>query len=157
LPAPTGLQYSELAAVFGPKVTQPLYPTGTLAKDNGVIYFLMGKDQIKVPFASMAAFTGLGYSLKNVQSLDLSMFELAKTYVIKSASEQHPWGQVLKAKDGTLYYSHPTGMIGIPTMGVLTANGLSEKMIVPMNAADEAVLAAAPVMYVLELNDDRIQ
>jgi hypothetical protein len=48
-------------------------------------------------------------------------------------------------------------MIGIPTMGVLTANGLSEKMIVPMNAADEAVLAAAPVMYVLELNDDRIQ
>lgn len=157
LSAPTGLQYSELVAVFGPKVTQPLYPTGTLAKDKGVIYFLMGKDQIKVPFTSMTAFTGLGYSLKNVQSLDLSMFELAKTYAISSPNEQHPWGQVLKAKDGTLYYSHPTGMIGIPTLGVLTANGLSEKMIVPMNAADEAVLAAAPVRYVLELNDDRIQ
>jgi hypothetical protein len=143
--------------VYGPKFTQPIYPTGTLAKENGTIYFIMGKDGVKVPFTSMAAFTGLGYKTKNVQTLDLSAFRLPTTeYAISSASQQHPWGQVLEYK-GTLYYSHMSGMVPIPSMDVFNANGFKSAWVVPMNAADIEVLNNYPVMYPLEANDDRVQ
>lgn len=149
LTVPTGLSYQP------PVVITPLYPTATLAKENGTIYFLMGKDSVKVPFTTMAAFTGHGYKLSNVQELDLSAFRLPVTYFLESDVQQHPWGAIVE-KGGVLYYSHVSGMIPIPSMDVFNANGFKTEMIVPMNSADEEVLQNYPVMYPLEINDDRI-
>lgn len=150
LTVPSGLQYQS------PAVTTPIYPTGTLAKEHGTIYMLMGKDSVKVPFTTMQAFTGLGYKLKDVRELDLSGFRLPATYFIETSTQQHPWGSIVE-KGGTLYYSHVSGMIPIPSMDVFNANGFKKEMIVPMNEADKAVLAEFPVAYVLEVNDDRLQ
>lgn len=150
LTAPTGLQYQP------PVVVTPIYPTGTLARENGTIYFLMGRDSVKVPFTTMEAFTGLGYQLKNVQDLDLSAFRLPVTYFLETATQQHPWGAIVE-NNGTLYYSHISGMIPIPSMEVFNANGFKQEMIVPMNEADKGILEGYPVMYTLEVNDDRLQ
>lgn len=149
LSMPGGLQYQL------PAVVAPLYPTGTLAKEGNAIYFLMGKDAVKVPFTSMAVFTGLGYQLGHVQELDLSSFRLPVTYVLDDATKQHPWGAIV-SKGGTLYYVHQSGMIGIPSMAVFDANGFRQEMIVPMNAADMAVLAEFPALPALQNGDDRI-
>ena len=134
----------------------PAQPTGTLAQDGGTIYFLMAKDKIKVPFTSMAAFTGLGYNLKNVKKLNLSSYALAGSYVLSSATQEHPWGSWLKWKDGTLYYSGVDGLIGVPSMEVFTANGGKPEMIVPLNAADDAVWAKNPKLPVLQVGDSRV-
>lgn len=140
----------------GAVVTIPAQPTGTLAQDGGVIYFLMAKDKIKVPFTSMAAFTGLGYNLKNVKKLNLSSYARAGSYVLNSPTQEHPWGSWLKWKDGTLYYSGADGLIGVPSMSVFTANGGKPEMIVPLNAADDAVWAKNPKLPVLQVNDPRV-
>lgn len=147
--APAGLQYQ------APPLKIAIYPTGTLAKENGIIYFLMGKDAVKVPFTSMDVFTALGYKAQNIKDLDLSAFRMPATYFLNDKNMQHPWGSVVQ-KNGVLYYVHETGMIGIPSIEIFTANGFTPDMILPMNAADEAVLQNMPVMYPLELNDDRI-
>ncbi len=149
LTVPTGLQYQP------PVVVTPVYPTATLARENGTIYFIMGKDGVKVPFTTMGAFTGLGYKLSNVRDLDLSSFRLPVTYFIENSVQQHPWGSIVE-KNGTLYYSHISGMIPIPSMNVFNANGFTSAMIVRMNSADEEVLQNYPVAYPLESNDDRI-
>lgn len=149
LTVPTGLQYQP------PVVIVPVYPTATLARENGTIYFLMGKDGVKIPFTTMDAFAGLGYKLSDVQDLDLSAFRLPVTYFLENSVQQHPWGSIVE-KGGVLYYSHISGMIPIPSMDVFTANGFTSTMIVHMNSADEEVLQNYPVMYPLEINDDRI-
>lgn len=140
----------------GAVVTIPAQPTGTLAQDGGVIYFLMAKDKIKVPFTSMAAFTGLGYNLKNVKKLNLSSYTRAGSYVLNSGTQEHPWGSWLKWKDGTLYYSGVDGLIGVPSMSVFIANGGKPEMIVPLNAADDAVWAKNPKLPVLQVGDSRV-
>lgn len=134
----------------------PAQPTGTLAQDGSTIYFLMAKDKIKVPFTSMAAFTGLGYNLKNVKKLDLSSYARAGNYALSSGTQEHPWGSWLKWKDGTLYYSGVDGLIGVPSMSVFTANGGKPEMIVPLNAADDAVWARNPKLPVLQAGDGRV-
>lgn len=140
----------------GAIVSVPAQSTGTLAQDGGIIYFLMAKDKIKVPFTSMAAFTGLGYKLKNVKKLNLSSYALAGSYVLSSGAQEHPWGSWLKWKDGALYYSGADGLIGVPSMSVFTANGGKPEMIVPLNVADDAVWAKNPKLPVLQAGDSRV-
>ncbi|MBP9686188.1 MAG: fibronectin type III domain-containing protein [Candidatus Doudnabacteria bacterium] len=153
-PTPTGLtiplQYEE------PLAQSPMYPTGTLATENGVVYFLMGRDQVKIPFSSMEVFGSLGYSLSSVQQLDLSQFRMSRTYFLDTQFEQHPWGSLLRDVNGTVYYSHWSGMIGVPTMGVLVQNGLDKLPLLPMNVEDRAILQSSEPVPVLELNDIRL-
>lgn len=153
-PVPSGLtvplQYE------APTLQPPIYPTGTLVAEGGAVYFLMGRDRVKIPFASMEVFTSLGYSLSAVQQLDLSAFRMSRTYFLDAPFEQHPWGSLLRDADGTVYYSHWSGMIGVPTYGVLVQNGLDKLPILPMNAEDRAVLQNLGPMPVLELNDARL-
>lgn len=158
-PAPTqpvpvsgGLQYT-------PPMSTPFpapYPTGTLVLEGNTIYFLMAKDGVKIPFSTLAAFTGLGYKSQNVQKVDVSSFRVSTGYIISSANEEHPWGSWLWASDGTLYYSHSSGLIGVPSMEVFAANGGKTEMIVPMNSADKHILQANPNLPVLEVGDDRM-
>lgn len=147
-----GLQYTPPAADSTPSP----YPTGTLAQDGGTIYFLMAKDGVKIPFSTLAAFTGLGYKLRNVQKVDISNLRVSSGYIISSPTEEHPWGAWLKASNGTLYYSHSSGLIGVPSMEVFTANGGKSEMVVPLNAADKHILELNPNLPVLQMQDERI-
>lgn len=141
--------------LYVPPVTSA-YATGTLAQEGSTIYFLMVKDAVKIPFSTLAAFTGLGYKLSHVQKIDVSSFRVSSGYIISSATEEHPWGSWLRAQDGTIYYSHSSGLIGVPSMDVFYANGGTLEMIVPLNAADKKVLQTNPNLPVLLLGDNRM-
>jgi hypothetical protein len=147
-----GLQYTQ--PIVEPVTS--LYPTGTLAQEGATIYFLMAKDGVKIPFSTFAAFTGLGYKLRNVQKVDVSGFRVSSGYVISSSTEEHPWGSWLRASDGTIYYSHSVGLIGVPSMEVFVANGGKPEMIVPLNAADKHILDLNVNIPVLQMQDGRM-
>jgi hypothetical protein len=132
------------------------YPCGQLAKSGQGIYFLTGKDKVKIPFTSMAAFTGLGYNLKNVKTLDLGGYKSSGSYYLSSPTQEHPWCSWMKWKDGTIYYSHPSGAIPVPSWDVFLSNGGRADLIVPMNAADDAIWAKNPNLSPLQINDARI-
>lgn len=132
------------------------YATGTLALEGSTIYFLMVKDAVKIPFSTLAAFTGLGYKLSHVKKIDVSNFRVSSSYIISSATEEHPWGSWLRAQDGTIYYGHSSGLIGVSSMDVFYANGGTTDMIVPLNAADKKVLQANPNLPVLLPGDYRM-
>src|SRR5690349_12293149 len=51
------------------------FASGSLVSEGGTIYFIRGTE--KVPFASLSAFKGLGFSLENVVSGDLSNYGLS--------------------------------------------------------------------------------
>lgn len=132
------------------------YPCGQLAKEGQGIFILTGKDKVKIPFTSMAAFNGLGYNLKNVKTANLSGYRAANGYFLSSATQEHPWCSWLKWRDGTVYYHHPSGMIPVPSWSVFLSNGGAESLILPMNKADEAVWSKAPNLQPLQANDSRI-
>lgn len=131
-------------------------PCGTLAKSGAAIYFLTGKDKVKIPFTSMAAFTGLGYGLNNVKTTDISAYKSSGSYYLSSPTQEHPWCSWMKWKDGTVYYSHPSGSIPVPSWDIFLNNGGRADLIVPMNAADDAIWAQNPNLPPLQLNDARI-
>ncbi len=163
-----GLQFSDLfseqqffdsapknnsaASTSESEVFKGKYPTGTLALEGGVVYFLMQKDGVKIPFTSWEAFIGLGYTSSQIQkSLDLSSYRTALSYKLSSGMQEHPWGSCLRAPDSfTVYYHHPSGMIGVPNMEVLSS--LSCRVIM-MNGADQQVARAG--QPVLSVNDTR--
>lgn len=148
-----------IASTEGLLYTPPVasgYATGTLAQEGSTIYFLMAKDGVKIPFSTLTAFTGLGYKLQHVQKIDIASFRVSSGYIISSAAEEHPWGSWLRAQDGTIYYSHSSGLIGVPSMDVFYANGGRADMIVPLNAADKKVLQEHSALPVLIPGDERI-
>lgn len=104
----------------------------------------------------MQVFTSLGYLLSDVQQLDLSQFRMSRTYFLDTQFEQHPWGSLLRDSNGTVYYSHWSGMIGVPTMSVLVQNGLDKLPLLPMNVEDRSVLESSGSVPVLEINDMRL-
>ncbi len=106
---------------------------GVLASYKGTIFLLMNGEQI--PFASMAAFTGLGYSVKNVKALDLSKKSFRQTKGIFSSKVGHTWGSWLLYK-GTVYYSHVEGLIPVPDWETFLENGGFVEAIVPANTYD---------------------
>lgn len=151
-----GLQFTTTGQA--PTIGGPVsgVPCGTLAKSGAAIYFLTGKDKVKIPFTSMAAFTGLGYSLKNVKTMDVSGYKSSGSYFLSSSTQEHPWCSWMKWKDGTVYYSHPSGSIPVPSWDILLNNGGRADLIVPMNAADDAIWAQNPNLSPLQMNDARI-
>lgn len=129
------------------------YESGSLVNDKGTIYFINGA--IKIPFTSMEAFLGLGYSLSNVIQGDLSNYNSAKKYFISSPIQAHPWGSYLLHK-GTVYYSHELGLIPIPSWSVFVNNGGKQSLIVKANENDLKALKDVAELPVLSVNDSRI-
>ena len=129
------------------------YISGTLLNDGGTIYLIRGSQ--KIPFTSAQAFIGLGYSFAYVVSGDSSNYSSVSGYVISTAQAVHPWGSWLSYK-GTVYYSTSQGMVGVPSLDVLTANGGSMAMVLPANKYDVAQLNANPNLPVLSYNDQRV-
>ncbi len=168
--ANTGLQYSDLFSEQeffdnAPKekaktaTDQELqvagtYPTGTLGAQNGIVYFLMKKDGVKIPFTSWEAFVGLGYKKSMIRSdVALTSYRTALTYKLSSSTQEHPWGSCLRAPNSlTVYYHHSSGMIGIPDMEVLNSLGCN---VVSMNSADVAILEKGEILPTMVVNDSR--
>lgn len=128
------------------------YPNASLVKDGGTIYFIYGTT--KVPFANYKAFTGLGYSLRNVVSGDLSSYSL-NSYIINTASIAHPWGNWVSYK-GVIYYSSADGMIGVPSAEVFLSNGGKWGLVIKANKYDISSIAASKSLPILSDSDARV-
>ncbi len=129
------------------------YVTGTLIDDGGTVYLIVGNK--KVAFTNFNAFNGLGYSLRNVFKANISDYGLAQTYWIDSPTITHPWSSWVKY-NGTVYYVHESGLIGVPSQSVFKNNGGKEKYVLPINQADINWLNEKHNLPVLESNDSRI-
>jgi len=143
---------SPLSKVLGEADLYP-YASGSLINENGTIYFIVGKD--KVPFTNYAAFVGLGYSLKNVVDGNLSGYRLAQSYFITTAQATHPWGSWL-LYNHTVYYSHESGLIGVPNWDIFVSNGGKAEYIVGANKYDIEELNKQPNNPILASYDNRV-
>ena len=130
-----------------------MYPSASLVNENGTIYFICGSS--KIPFTNYSAFVGLGYSLSDVITGDLSSYTPASSYFITSAQAEHPWCSWLY-NNGIVYYSHESGLIPVPSWDVFVNNGGDAKYIVKANTFDIKVLNARPNLSVLVNYDPRI-
>ncbi|MFA5990982.1 MAG: hypothetical protein WC794_01905 [Candidatus Doudnabacteria bacterium] len=125
-------------------------PSGTLVNDKGAIYLIVNKE--KIPFASMKAFSGLGYSLANVTTVDISGYPLSKI-VLNSPTQKHPDGSwIISGK--VVFYVATTGYVPVPTWRVYLNNGGEEKFIVRANPADLA--DPRPILTKMTENDSRV-
>jgi len=147
------LSYNDILRAQANSPATYAYPSGSLVNDNGTIYLISGA--AKIPFTNYAAFKGLGYSLKNVVKGGLSNYTPVKSYAITTANMAHPWSSWLWYS-GTIYYSHETGLIGVPSFDIFTKNGGNLKYIIKANKYDLAVLNASPNLPVLSYNDTRL-
>lgn len=137
-----------------PVTNSTIYESGTLVNDRGTIYVILRRE--KIPFTDMKAFTGLGYSTSYVINGDVSGYPLPPNgYNLHSDRQDHAWGTWLDYS-GTIYYSDPTGLIGVPSWDVFLANGGKSQYIIKANAADLAILAARTNLPLLTANDSRV-
>lgn len=128
------------------------FASNTLVNDGGTIYVVMGP--AKIPFTSMRAFSGLGYSLKNVQKGSLSAYRMPYgSYLLSSGTMAHPWGAWV-VQNKTVYLVHETGLVPVPTWEIFIANGGRAEHVVPANAADLAELRSG--LPLLTSNDPRV-
>ncbi|MFA5990862.1 MAG: hypothetical protein WC794_01280 [Candidatus Doudnabacteria bacterium] len=143
---------SPLAKVLGDNTNYP-YPSGSLINDAGTVYLISGGD--KIPFTNSRAFIGLGYSFKNVLAGNLTNYRKTDTYTISTADAPHPWGSWLIYKQ-TVYYSHETGLIGVPSWEIFLNNGGKPEYILKSNTYDIAEIIASQNIPLLTLADSRV-
>jgi hypothetical protein len=107
---------------------------------------------IKHGFTSMKAFTGLGYSLKNVIKGDTSVLTLPPS-PISNPKAIHPDGSwILSGK--TVFYVSKDGYIPAPSWGIFLNNGGGNKFLVKANTAD--IKDRRPILPTLVLDDERV-
>jgi len=129
------------------------FESGSLVlEDNGTIFLIRGNE--KLGFTSMDAFVGLGYSLSNVKKGDTSRY-MASTHLLSRASQAHPWGSWVLYK-GTVYYSSPEGMVGVPTWNTFLQNGGKSDLIVPANKEDLLSITSSASRFPMIAYDARV-
>lgn len=143
---------AQTGKILGENISFP-YPSSSLVNENGTIYFICGVS--KIPFTNYQAFQGLGYSLRNVVNGDLSAYTPTTSYFITTAQAGHPWCSWL-LYNGTVYYSHETGLIPVPSWEIFLNNGGQTKYIVRANSYDIKALNTNPNLPLLQPSDARI-
>ena len=124
------------------------YANGTLISENGTIS-LVYKDQ-KVSFANLFTFTGLGYNLANVQTVNYTNLPVA--LVISSPYRAHPWGTWIQS-GSTVYFVSEYGLIPVADYNTFLSNGGQPQIIVQANAYDFTL----PIQSIMTYNDSRLQ
>jgi hypothetical protein len=72
--------------------------------------------------------------------------------MISTANAAHPWGSWV-SHNGTVYYSTQSGLVGVPTPAIFTANGGQWKFVVPANSYDLTTITPSST---LANNDSRV-
>jgi hypothetical protein len=126
-----------------------IYNNGTLIKDGNTIYITY--KNTKTGFASMSAFSQLGFRLSNVISGSTSNLNTSG-YIVTSGSNAHPWGAWIK-NNNTVYFVHEAGLIPIDNYNVFIQNGGLDKLVVGANLAD----FARPMQSNMTVSDSRLR
>jgi|GEM_PF-7065373 len=133
---------------IAPPPTLP-YRTGTLVNDSGTIYLIMGRSRI--PFTNFDAFVTLGFAKWPIATGSTAGYQTPSQYKLENGSQQHPWGTWI-ILGGTVYYSDPSGLLGVPSLEILLNNGGRLGQLVMGNAADKAAIQPSN----LGMNDPRV-
>ena len=145
----TQINYNYTCGSGGSVLGSSVYRSGTLVSDGGTIYILSGNT--KTGFANFSAFSGLGYSLNNVQYFSTANIPLSG-YVISSPDIAHPWGTWIK-NGNTVYYVSQNGLIPVPDYATFLNNGGTDAAVVPANGYDWQKQTLSIMTY----NDPRVQ
>jgi hypothetical protein len=137
------------AVINVPETGSRSFSNGALVNDGGTIYLIMGDSRI--PFTNFDAFVKLGFSKRPVISGDTGAYNTPATYRLDKGDQQHPWGSWIVHK-GTVYYSHETGLLGVPSADILTGNGGSFEKLMPANSSDVAAIRNE----IIKTNDPRV-
>ena len=105
----------------------------------------------KVGFANAPAFTGLGFSFKNVVATSNSGLSVSPRVVVTAAGA-HPRGTWV-ISGPVVYWVTPNGNIPVPTWAIFTGNGGQASFIVKANSYD----LARTTLPAMTLNDTRLQ
>jgi hypothetical protein len=125
------------------------YPNGTLISENGTIYIVY--KNTKTGFANWNTFTGLGFSLGNVQYASYS--GLANSgYIVQTPYASHPWGSWVKSGQ-TVYFVFEQGLIPVGDYGTFLNNGGRDALVVQSNSWDFNL----PILPVMNYNDYRLK
>lgn len=124
-----------------PASSSGLFASGTLLLQNGTVYMVYrGK---KSGFGNYEVFQNFGFTEENTTPSDLT--QLPDTgHVISNANVSHPWGSWL-ASGGNMYFRHQDGLIPVPSLEIMAANGGRGGWLVPANSHD-LVLPQLPAM-----------
>jgi hypothetical protein len=126
----------------------------SLVTDEGTVYLLSGCT--KIPFASLEALTGLGYSVKNIQNGDLDLYGVREIAPITSKDSAHPWGSWVNY-NGTVYFAHSDGMIPVTSLDIMLANGGRMEDVLPATKGDiEEINLSAKSTPVITEKDYRV-
>lgn len=123
------------------------FPNDTLLLDSGTIYLVM--NGAKHGFTSMAAFSGLGYTVRNLEKR--SSTGISNGYVLNNPNMSHVAGSFVKSGQ-TVYFVDEKGLIPIPTWGIYLSNKGSSNQILTANASD----LAKQQLNLMVMNDSRI-
>lgn len=122
---------------------------GQLVSDGKTIYITY--KNTKAGFASLKTFSGLGYNLSKVTTIDTSSMPDAG-YVISTASVSHPYGSWIISK-GTIYFVHELGLIPVADFQTFLDNGGNTNTVVKANTYDMQL----PMLNLMQDNDSRLQ
>lgn len=125
------------------------YQSGQLINENGTI--AMVYKNTKTPFASAAAFLGLGFKFSNVTAVSNSGLALSGKVVV-TAKGAHPRGTWLLS-GSTVYFLTPDGMIPVPDWSTFLNNGGQAAFLVKANSYDLALTKLSAMVQ----NDARLK
>lgn len=134
---------------FGSVLGCTTYQSGSLVNDNGTIYIIYRNTMSG--FASMSAFSGLGYKLSNVFSASIAC-HTSTSFVINHSAQAHPWGSWIKSGN-TIYFVHEQGLIPISTFDIFLNNGGNVNGVVELNQYD----TGKPMLPLMTYNDSRLK
>jgi hypothetical protein len=129
------------------------FSSGSLVNDRGTIYYI-SKD-VKIPFTSMKAFLGLGYSLKHVVLGDTGAYTRAASFLLSSPTQEHPWNSFLNY-GRTIYYFDQQGFIPVPSMAIFLSNGGDLTKVVPLSKTEKSIIKTM-LLPIMQFKDPRVE
>ncbi len=129
------------------------FATGDLVSDQGTVYWIVGRN--KIAFTSAGLFSSLGFSWGSVKNGDVSNYQEMEKLMVNTKNSRHPIGAWVKYGN-TIYYSHESGLIPVPSWEVFLSNGGSLDKTFNANQTDVNLIKKSYNLKILESNDYRI-
>lgn len=125
-------------------VAKAMEGTLVLDKSDGKTVYMIGTNGTKRGFASAQAFTGLGYTFKNLALVDLKDYPAGPA--ISTNSETHPDG-ALVLENKTVWWIRNGQRQAFESAAVFNTYGFDFQKIVPANTADLALPVGSAVKF----------
>ncbi len=140
-----GYNFAQVVDATSGDMSRPLHSliakamVGSLVLDSsdGRTVYMIGENNTKRGFTSSEVFRGLGYTFRNLFTINLSDYNLGSN--IENMSEAHPEGSLVRSSDGTVWWLKNGKRLGFESEQVFRTYGFTFDRLVPANSADMAL------------------